>query len=136
MTPAPLPPKPAKRRALPPFEVRRDVHGFADGIQRGGWTLLRLVEGATINEDHVEEIVARLNAAPLDWPVPHNGRKRRVAGGGKMNSSAVVAVGFLFVGIANVAMMTEWHSGLVILVAGMLVGAHAVLAVQHKEPRP
>jgi len=62
--------------AIPPFEVRRDVHGFADGIQRGGWTLLRLVEGATINEENVENIVARLNAAPLDWPVRYNGRKR------------------------------------------------------------
>lgn len=70
---------PAKRRAIPPFEVRRDIHGFADGIQRGGWTLLRLVEGAMINEEHVEEIVDRLNAAPLDWPLRYNGRKRNAA---------------------------------------------------------
>ena len=56
--------------------------GFADGIQRGGWTLLRLVEGATVNEENVEMIVARLNAAPLDWPLRYNGRKRRIARGG------------------------------------------------------
>lgn len=68
-----------KRRAIPPFEVRRNVHGYADGIERGGWTLLRLVEGACINEENVEEIVARLNAAPLDWPLRYNGRKREVA---------------------------------------------------------
>ena len=68
-----------KRRAVPPFEVRRNVHGYADGIERGGWTLLRLVEGACINEENVEEIVARLNAAPLDWPLRYNGRKREVA---------------------------------------------------------
>ena len=68
-----------KRRAVPPFEVGRDVHGFADRITRGGWTLLRLVEGATVNEEHVESIVARLNAAPLDWPSRYNGRKRRVS---------------------------------------------------------
>ena len=74
---------PAKRRAIPPFEVGRDVHGFADRITRGGWTLLRLVEGATVNEENVEEIVARLNAAPLDWPLRYNGRKRRLAGGRK-----------------------------------------------------
>jgi len=67
-----------RRRTIPPYEIRRDVHGFADGIQRGGWTLLRLVEGATINEENVGNIVARLNAAPLDWPVRYNGRKRRV----------------------------------------------------------
>ena len=68
-----------KRRAVPPFEVGRDVHGFADRITRGGWTLLRLVEGATVNEEHVESIVARLNAAPLDWPLRYNGRKRRAS---------------------------------------------------------
>ena len=62
--------------AIPPFEVRRDVHGFADGIERGGWTLLRLVGGATVNEENVENIVARLNAAPLDWPARYNGRKK------------------------------------------------------------
>lgn len=77
-----------KRRAVPPFEVRRNVHGYADGIERGGWTLLRLVEGACINEENVEAIVARLNAAPLDWPLRYNERKRRVstaasAGGAK-----------------------------------------------------
>lgn len=68
-----------KRRAVPPFEVRRNVHGYADGIERGGWTLLRLVEGACINEENVEAIVARLNAAPLDWPLRYNGRKRRAS---------------------------------------------------------
>ena len=68
-----------KRRAVPPFEVRRNVHGYADGIERGGWTLLRLVEGACINEENVEAIVARLNAAPLDWPLRYNGRLRRPA---------------------------------------------------------
>ena len=81
--PRALPPCPTKRRAIPQFEVRRDVHGFADGIERGGWTLLRLVEGATVNEENVEYIVARLNAAPLDWPIRYNGRKRRLAGGKK-----------------------------------------------------
>lgn len=74
------PARPRKRRIIPPFEVRRDVHGFAAGITRGGWTLLHLVAGSTRNEEHVENIVARLNAAPLDWPVRHNGRKRRLAG--------------------------------------------------------
>lgn len=68
-----------KRRAVPPFEVRRNVHGYADGIERGGWTLLRLVEGACINEENVEAIVARLNAAPLDWPLRYNGRLRRAS---------------------------------------------------------
>lgn len=68
-----------KRRAVPPFEVRSNVHGYADGIERGGWTLLRLVEGACINEENVEAIVARLNAAPLDWPLRYNGRLRRPA---------------------------------------------------------
>lgn len=68
-----------KRRAVPPFEVRRDAAGYVDGIVRGGWLLLRLVEGATVNEEHVESIVARLNAAPLDWPLRYNGRQRRAA---------------------------------------------------------
>ena len=79
---APRRPLAGKRRAIPPFEVRRDAHGYADGIERGGWTLLRLVEGAIVNEENVEAIVARLNSAPLDWPLRYNGRKRRLAGGG------------------------------------------------------
>ena len=33
---------PAKRRAIPPFEVHRDPYGFAVSIDRGGWVVLHL----------------------------------------------------------------------------------------------
>ena len=62
-------------RAIPPFEVRHDAAGYADGITRGGWTLLTLATSQR-NEEEVEAIVARLNAAPLDWPNRYNGRKK------------------------------------------------------------
>lgn len=68
-----------KYSATPPFEVRRDAAGFVDGIERGGWLVLRLVEGAQRNEENAALIVARLNAAPLDWPSRYNGRKKRLA---------------------------------------------------------
>ena len=73
---------PAKRRAIPPFEVHRDPYGFAVSIDRGGWVVLHLGYSKR-NEENVEAVVARLNAAPLDWPSRHNGRKRRLAGGRK-----------------------------------------------------
>jgi len=72
---------PAKRRAIPPFEVRRDAAGYVNGITRGGWTLLHLATSQR-NEEEVQAIVDRLNAAPLDWPLRYNGRPRRLAGGG------------------------------------------------------
>ena len=71
-----------KRRAIPPFEVHRDPYGFAVSIDRGGWVVLHLGYSKR-NEETVEAVVARLNAAPLDWPSRYNGRKRRLAGGRK-----------------------------------------------------
>lgn len=67
-----------KRRAVPPFEVRRDAAGYVDGIERGGWLVLHLATSQR-NEENAESIVARLNAAPLDWPLRYNGRKRRAS---------------------------------------------------------
>ena len=73
---------PAKRRAIPPFEVHRDPYGFAVSIDRGGWVVLHLGYSKR-NDENAESVVARLNAAPLDWPSRYNGRKRRLAGGAK-----------------------------------------------------
>lgn len=67
-----------KRRAVPPFEVRRDAAGYVDGIVRGGWLVLHLATSQR-NEENADLIVARLNAAPLDWPLRYNGRLRRPA---------------------------------------------------------
>ena len=68
-----------KSRAIPPFEVRRNAAGFVDGIERGGWLVLAL-SSSQRNEENADLIVARLNAAPLDWPSRFNGRKKRLAG--------------------------------------------------------
>lgn len=67
-----------KHRAIPPFEVRRDAAGYVDGIERGGWLVLHLTTSQR-NEENAALIVARLNAAPLDWPTRYNGRKRSVS---------------------------------------------------------
>lgn len=67
-----------KRRAVPPFEVRRDAAGYVDGIERGGWLVLHLTTSQR-NEENAQVLVARLNAAPLDWPLRYNGREREVA---------------------------------------------------------
>lgn len=67
-----------RSNAVPPFEVRRDAAGFVDGIERGGWLVLKL-ETSQRNEENAGLIVARLNAAPLDWPSRFNGRKKRGA---------------------------------------------------------
>ena len=67
-----------KPRAIPPFEVRRNAAGFVDGIERGGWLVLALSTSQR-NEENAGLIVARLNAAPLDWPSRFNGRKKRLA---------------------------------------------------------
>ena len=73
-----------KRRAVPPFEVRRDDAGFPVAISRGGWDVLHLhAYGSQRTIENVDMVVARLNAAPLDWPSRCNGRKRRIAGGAK-----------------------------------------------------
>ena len=68
-----------KSKAIPPFEVHRDPYGFAVSIDRGGWVVLHLGYSSR-NEENVEAVVARLNAAPLDWPSRFNGRKKRLAG--------------------------------------------------------
>lgn len=57
-----------KHRAIPPFEVRRNAAGHVDGIERGGWLVLHLATSQR-NEENAALIVARLNAAPLDWPI-------------------------------------------------------------------
>ena len=69
---------PAKRRAIPPFEVRRDAAGYVDGIVRGDWLVLHLATSQR-NEENAKAIVDRLNAAPLDWPLRYNGRQRRAS---------------------------------------------------------
>lgn len=69
-----------KRRAVPPFEVRRDAAGFPVAISRGGWDVLHLHSyGSQRTIENVDMVVARLNAAPLDWPSRYNGRKRRAS---------------------------------------------------------
>ena len=70
-----------KSKAIPPFEVHRDPYGFAVSIDRGGWVVLHLGYSKR-NEENVEAVVARLNAAPLDWPSRYNGRKRSSAARG------------------------------------------------------
>ena len=67
-----------KSKSIPPFEVHRDPYGFAVSIDRGGWTILHLGY-SNRNEEMVESVVARLNAAPLDWPIRFNGRKKKGA---------------------------------------------------------
>lgn len=62
-------------RAIPPYEVRRDAAGYAVAICRGGWDVVHLAYSQR-TEEHVEALVKRLNAAPLDWPVRYNGRKK------------------------------------------------------------
>lgn len=69
-------------RAIPPFEVERDDHGYVTAIKRGGWVILHL-RYSQRNEEEADSVVARLNAAPLDWPNRYNGRRRtarRIAG--------------------------------------------------------
>ena len=69
-----------KRRAVPPFDVRRDDAGFPVAISRGGWDVLHLHSyGSQRTIENVDMVVARLNAAPLDWPLRYNGRKRRAS---------------------------------------------------------
>ena len=69
-----------KHRAIPPFEVRRDEAGFPVAIARGGWDVLHLHSyGSQRTIENVDMVVARLNAAPLDWPSRYNGRKRRAS---------------------------------------------------------
>lgn len=64
------------RKILPPFEARRDEHGYAVAISQGGWDIIHL-RYSTRTEETVDQVVARLNAGPLDWPNRYNGRKKR-----------------------------------------------------------
>lgn len=68
---------PARRRIIPPFEIRRDVHGYAVAISRGGWDVIHVNGMSERTIENIENIVARLNAGPLDWPSRFNGRKKR-----------------------------------------------------------
>jgi len=45
------------------YTVRRDIHGFADGIECDGWTVLHLTAGSVLNRENAEAIVALLNQA-------------------------------------------------------------------------
>lgn len=68
-----------RRTAIPPYEVRRDDHGFAIAVSRGSWDIIHLHSyGSQRTEENIEAVVKRLNAAPLDWPVRYDGRKQKV----------------------------------------------------------
>ena len=43
------------------FSIHRNVHGFADAILLGDYTILHLQAGTERNEERVQEIVDRLN---------------------------------------------------------------------------
>jgi hypothetical protein len=43
------------------YTIRRDIHGHAEAIERGGYTVLILATGAERNEREVEGVVAALN---------------------------------------------------------------------------
>lgn len=43
------------------YRVRRDNHGYAQAIERDGYTVLILSTGAARNEEEVEQIVRVMN---------------------------------------------------------------------------
>lgn len=47
-----------------PYTIRRDPFGYAEAIERDGYTLLHLNTGTERNEEEVEGIVDRLNGMP------------------------------------------------------------------------
>lgn len=45
--------------------MRRDNHGYAQAIERDGYTVLILATGATRNEEEVEQIVRVMNRGDM-----------------------------------------------------------------------